>query len=73
VVLALLRESWHPSTASDPSSDHPPVAKETSSAKPTPSFDSGHSFPLLEHWNEKEDVNEFAMVAQPGYATRLTW
>lgn len=71
--MALVRGSWCPPTASDLSSDHPPVAEETSSAKSTPSFDSDPSFPLLELWNKNEGVNEFATIAQPGYAMRLTW
>lgn len=65
---------WSPAalpTAFDLSSDHPPVAKETTPAKSTFSLDRDPSLPLLEHWNK--DVNEFAMIAQPGYATRLTW
>lgn len=72
-LVALVRESWHAPTNSDLSSDHPPVAKGTSSAKSTLSFNSDHSFSLLEHWNKNEEVNECAMIAQPGYAMRLTW
>lgn len=49
-----------------------PMVEERNSAKFLLPFDGPPCFPILEHWNKNEDVNEFAIIAQPGYAMRLT-